>query len=466
MPGLDLRDRAIAFGVGEPGAEHGRALRKQAPRTSLAELIAADRTATEILVDQNRSRLPELVGLRFARMLVSPLSFYRGAAAVMAADLAAGPTSNIEVMSCGDAHLSNFGVFATPDRALVFDLNDFDEAAMAPAEWDLKRLVTSAILGARQLKFPETAVSDIANTTVVTYRDALTAMMQMSVIDRFYLRAEPIKQSNLVSGAFGAVIDRTVQRARKRTSGRAFAKLTEIDADGIPRFRESPPMTRHVPLSDETELLRAVEEYMTSVAADARLLLAHFRVTDIAMRVVGVGSIGTRCYLAALVDSRGTPLILQIKEAKRSVLQEYGKRTQLPLLTAAIAARGEGRRVVIGQRILQSMSDRLLGTVRAEGADFYLRQFHDMKGSVDLGDLNAETFAEYAGGCAAVLARAHAQSANAEILRGYFGGGSKALDAVVTWCYRYADKTVDDFDQLTAAARDGDIEVAADPQLK
>ena len=466
MSDLQLRDRAIVVDDPQYDIDRGRALRSQSPRKALAELTVADRTATEILVDQNRSRVPELIGLRFARMLVSPLTFYRGAAAVMAADLAASPTSNIEVMSCGDAHLSNFGVFATPDRALVFDLNDFDEAAMAPAEWDLKRLVTSAILGARQLKFPETAVSDIAHGAAGAYRDALVAMMQMSVLDRFYLRAEPIKQSDLVSAPFGEVIHRTVERARKRTSERAFAKLTELDAEGTPRFREDPPLTRHVPLSDETALLQAVDEYMTSVPVDVRLLLAHFRATDIAMRVVGVGSVGTRCYLASVVDRYGTPLILQIKEAKRSVLQEYGKRTQLPLLTAAIAAHGEGRRVVDGQRILQSMSDLLLGTIRIDGADFYVRQFHDMKGSVDLGELNAETFAEYAAGCAAILARAHAQSANAAVLRGYFGSGGKAADAVVTWCYRYADKTVDDFDQLTAAARDGAIEVADSPEMK
>ncbi|HOW93891.1 MAG TPA: DUF2252 domain-containing protein [Mycolicibacterium fallax] len=465
VTGLNLRDRDAE--VEDPAADlaRGRALRAQTPRRALAELGSCGRSATEILLEQNLGRVPDLVGLRMARMLVSPLHFFRGAAAVMAADLAAGPSSNIDVVSCGDAHLSNFGVFASPDRALVFDLNDFDEAAQAPAEWDLKRLVTSVILAARQRQLPEPTARDIAESTAAAYRRALAAVLQMSVLDRFYLRAALTDRPELGADGLAEVTRRTIERARRRTSERAIAKLTEPDAAGTPRFRESPPLTRHVPLADEAALLAAVAEYTASVPVDVRVLLSHFRVTDIAMRVVGVGSVGTRCYLAVLVDARGTPLILQIKQANRSVLQDYGGRVQPQSLQSAIAAHGQGRRVVDGQRILQAVSDLLLGTVRIDGDDFYLRQFHDMKGSVNIDELDATGLGAYGRDCAAVLARAHAQSANASVFHGYFGGGGKAIDAVVSWCFRYADKTVADFDQLTEAARAGAVEVADDPLL-
>ncbi|RWA19607.1 DUF2252 domain-containing protein [Mycolicibacterium brumae] len=220
-----------------------------------------------------------------------------------------------------------------------------------------------------------------------------------------------------------------------------------------------------MPLSDERALLDAIAEYMDSVGVDVRLLLAHFKATDIAMRVVGVGSVGTRCFLVTGIDGHGTPLIMQVKEAQRSVLEQYGGRAQPPALDEAISAHGQGRRVVDGQRILQAMSDVFLGTVRIDGGEYYVRQFHDMKGSVDLSVLDETSLSEYAQGCAVVLARGHAQSANAEVFRGYFGEGGKATEAVVQWCYRYADKTVADFEELQAAALAGDIEVAADPLL-
>lgn len=472
MPKLILRDRQITFETSDADRERGRAQRRVTPRRALAELVTAEASATDILLEQNRDRVPELAPLRFARMLVDPLHFYRGAAAVMAADLAASPTSGIDLMACGDAHLTNFGVFASPDRTMIFDLNDFDEAAVAPAEWDLKRLVTSAILGARDRGFSEETVRDIAEATAEAYRSAMATMREMTVLERFYLRVEPenlgVEAENpgvAISKSLDKVIRHTLEEARKRTSDRAYDKLTELDTDGIPRFRET-TLTRHVPLADETNLLDAVDEYMGSVNADVHVLLAHFKVTDIAMRVVGVGSVGTRCYLALLVDAQGTPLVLQVKEAKRSVLEEYGKWPQPPILQDAITAHGQGRRVVVGQRILQAMSDVFLGTIRVDGGHFYIRQFHDMKGSIELSALNETTFSEYTQGCAVVLARAHAQSARARVLHGYFGNGHKAIDAIITWCYRYADKTVADFEQVAAAARAGDIEVANDPQRK
>jgi uncharacterized protein (DUF2252 family) len=463
MPQRVLRERLIDLEVPGEDAARGRALRKTAPRRSLAQLNPSPRTATEILVAQNEGRLPELVPLRFARMLTDPFAFYRGSAAVMAADLAAGPSSGIEIMCCGDAHISNFGLYAAPHRSIVFDLNDFDEAAVAPGEWDVKRLITSAIIGGRQAGYPAKAIRRCVEQAVVGYQTSLEAMLEkMNVLDRYYLRVEPERDSGKVSKGLLGVIQKTTSRARTRTSARVFKQLMEIGPDGTPRLREAPPVLQHVEEEIEIPLVQAVQEYLAAVPADIALLLSHFRATDVALRVVGVGSVGTRCYLVILVGPNGTPLILQIKEARRSVLEEYGGWPQPDTLSAAVEAKGQGVRVVDGQLILQAMSDVFLGTTRKDGRDYYIRQFHDMKGSIETEGMSASTFGEYVSACAVLLARAHSQSANASILRGYVGTSNAVHDAIAEWSYAYADKALDDYHQLRAAAAAGDIEVADD----
>ena len=396
-------------------------------------------------------------------MLTDPFSFYRGSAAVMAADLAASPTSGIEVMCCGDAHISNFGMYAAPDRSIVFDLNDFDEAAVAPGEWDIKRLITSAIVGGRHADYPAKAIRTCVRQALEGYRTSLHAMLDMSVLDRYYLRVEPEKYTGQVSKDLHGVIQKTISRARTRTSARVVKRIVEVGPDGTPRLRETPPVLQHVPGETEEMLLASIEEYLAAVPTDIALLLSHFRVTDVALRVVGVGSVGTRCYLVILVGPNDTPLVLQIKEATRSVLDEYGGWRQPGALTAAVEAKGQGVRVVDGQLILQAMSDVFLGTTRKDGRDYYLRQFHDMKGTIETEGMSASTFSEYVTACAVLLARAHSQSANASILRGYVGTSNAVCDAVAEWSYTYADKALDDFHQLRAAAKAGAIEVAADP---
>jgi uncharacterized protein (DUF2252 family) len=464
MPQRALRDRLIELEVPGEDLARGRALRKTVPRHSLAQLTPSMRTATEILVDQNAGRLSELVPLRFARMLADPFSFYRGSAAVMAADLAASPSSGIEIMCCGDAHVSNFGLYAAPHRSIVFDLNDFDEAAVAPAEWDVKRLITSAIIGGRHAEYSAKAIRRCVEQALVGYQTSLEAMLEeMNVLDRYYLRLEPEHYTGKVSEGLQAVIQKTISRARTRTSARVFKQITQIGPAGTPRLREAPPVLQHVDEETEAPLVESVQEYLAAVPADVALLLSHFRVTDVALRVVGVGSVGTRCYLIILVGPNGTPLILQIKEATRSVLDEYGGWRQPDTLTAAIEAKGQGVRVVDGQLILQAMSDVFLGTTRKDGRDYYVRQFHDMKGTIETEGMSPSTFADYVSACAVLLARAHAQSANASILRGYVGTNNAVHDAVAEWSYAYADKSLDDFHQLRAAAKAGDIEVAEDP---
>ncbi len=460
MPQKVLRERLIDLEVPSEDVARGRALRKTAPRRALAHLTPSDRTATEILVAQNANRLRELVPLRFSRMLSDPFSFYRGSAAVMAADLAASPTSGIELMCCGDAHISNFGMYAAPDRSIVFDLNDFDEAAVAPAEWDLKRLITSAIIGGRHADYAAKAIRSCVHQALEGYRASLHAMLDMNVLDRYYLRLEPEKYTGQVSKGMLGVIRQTIARARTQTSATVFKKIVEVGPDGTPRLREAPPVLQHVALETEDQLLLSVAEYLSAVPPDVALLLSHFRVTDAALRVVGVGSVGTRCYLVILVGPNDTPLVLQIKEATRSVLEEYGGWRQPDILNDAVEVQGQGVRVVDGQQILQAISDVFLGTTRNDGRDYYVRQFHDMKGTVETEGMSASTFSEYVSACAVLLARAHAQSANASILRGYAGTSDVLHEAISEWCYAYADKSLDDFHQLRAAAKAGDIEVA------
>ena len=464
MPQRVLRDRLIELEIPSEDVARGRALRKTVPRRALAQLTPSNRSATEILVAQNAGRLSELVPLRFARMLTDPFSFYRGSAAVMAADLGASPSSAIEIMCCGDAHVSNFGMYAAPHRSIVFDLNDFDEAAVAPAEWDVKRLITSAIIGGRHAGYPDKAIRRCVEQALVGYQTSLEAMLEeMDVLERYYLRVEPERYTGKVSEGLLSEIQKTTSRARTRTSARVFKQIMEIGPDGTPRLREAPPVLQHVDEETEAPLVESIQEYLAAVPADVALLLSHFRVTDIALRVVGVGSVGTRCYLVILVGPNGTPLILQIKEAGRSVLDEYGGWPQPDTLYAAVEAKGQGARVIDGQQILQAMSDIFLGTTRKDGRDYYVRQFHDMKGTIDTEGMSSSTFGEYVVACAVLLARAHSQSANASILRGYVGTNDTVHQAVAEWSYAYADKSLADFHQLRAAAAAGDIAVADDP---
>jgi len=458
-----LRERVIRVEDIDNDVARGRARRKVVPRRCLAHFMPTTRDPVEILVEQNRNRLRELVPLRFARMLSDPFSFYRGAAALMAADLADGPSSGVEVMCGGDAHLSNFGVYASPQRTLIFDLNDFDEAAVAPAEWDVKRLTTSAIIGGRQAGYPEKLVKRIAQNVVSTYRDGLLTMLDMNLLDRYYLRLEPQRYVNEVSGNLGQVIAATARKAKTRTSARVYERIMEKGPDGQLRLRENPPLLQHVGIDDEAAVTAAFREYLTGVPADVAVLLSHFTLTDVALRVVGVGSVGTRCYLLILTGPDGTPLVLQVKEATSSVLEEYGRWQQPDVLATAERAMGHGLRVVDGQRILQAVSDVFLGSLRLDGRDYYVRQFQDMKGSFETEGMDPDAFGKYVGACAYALARGHAQSANGSMLRGYVGSGDVVAAAILEWAYAYADKNAYDFAKLQSAAKAGQIEVADDP---
>lgn len=443
--------------------ERGRQHRKTVPRSSLATLVPSAEDPVAILTEQNRSRIPELVPLRFARMLADPFSFFRGSAALMAADLAASPHTNLSVISCGDAHISNFGMYASPERDLVFDLNDFDETAVSPFEWDLKRLVASLVIGGREASHSAQSVRESALGAVDQYIRGLHAILELDVLERYHLHVEPELMESRVSPALRQVIDATAKRARKRTSKRAARRLTEADADGKLRFREDPPVLTHVNQESESKLRETVAAYLAGLEPDIALLLSQFRVLDFARRVVGVGSVGTRCYLVLLTGPLGEALILQVKEAPASVLTTWGHQAQPEIFARVVGVRGQGARVVGGQKMLQGVSDPFLGAVRWEGADYYVRQFHDMKGSVDVESMDDDVLAEYGRACALLLARAHGQSPTVGSVLGYIGAGAPLRTAIADFAEAYADKSEEDFHRLFEAAHDGLVPVAADP---
>ena len=433
-------------------------MRAKAPRASHAEWSpSADRDPLQVLEEQSRSRLPKLVPLRWARMAASPLAFYRGAAAVMAADLAPTAVTGIEVQTSGDAHLLNFGLYASPERTLMFDLNDFDETIAGPWEWDLKRLAASVAVAARSAGHLPDEGGAAAEEAVRRYRETMARLATMSVLDGWYLCIE----------AADAARNRTLRRATKRASTRAssrdhihaYSKLTEI-VDGRPRLRDRPPLIVRVEEFLPSEQIASLDEaiahqregYLETLRSDYRILMEHYRVVDVALKVVGTGSVGTRCFVALLEGANGHPLLMQGKEAQASVLEPFVARPD----------KGhQGERVVCGQRILQSASDALLGWATGlEGGHYYWRQLWDNKGAYDVESLSPLELAEYAGLCGMCLARAHARSSDADIINGYMGTSPKLDRAITQFAQVYADQNERDHAELLEAVRSGRIEAA------
>lgn len=429
----------------------GRRLRQRVPRRSLAQLTAGARDPLGILNEQNATRVPELVPLRAQRMAESPFAFYRGTAAIMAADLANDPHSTIVVPACGDAHLANFGFYASPQQTLVFDLNDFDEAAWAPWEWDLKRLVTSIVI-AGQATGRDPQVTDAAALAAVrAYALTLRASTRLSPRQRYYTHFDAEAGLGALNPGSARVLRRAIQQAKKRTGERAAKRLTRVDERGRLQFVEQPPTMVRADAGLRERVHRHFRKYLESASADIRLLMRNYTVSDFARRVVGVGSVGTRCALLLLQDGDQHPLVLQSKEANRSVLEQFGGITQPRVLADVVTAHGEGARVVSMQRILQSVSDPFLGYLQGEGVDLYVRQFHDMKGGIDAETLEDEPFRTYAEACAVTLARAHSQSPLSVMISGYAGGGRVLGEALLAWGHAYATLSRADYDAFVAA---------------
>lgn len=435
-------------------ASSGKAARRRVSRASHAEWTPPDDRSDplEILEAQNRTRLPDLIPVRMGRMSESPFAFLRGSAAVMAADLATTPTTGIEVQSCGDAHLLNFGLFASPERTLLFDVVDFDETGPAPFEWDLKRLAVSSAVAARDNHLSDEAARKAACSATASYRKATAEFARLNSLDVFYARVDKERAESLVKAWPRRQEQEVLANARRRTATRALAKLTVIDENGLPRIVEQPPLVVRLPITDDAPGVRGlIESYRRSLRANVRNLLSRFHVVDVARKVVGVGSVGTRCYVVLLLDESGSPLFLQIKQAEASILEKYWPPTER--LEA-------GRRVVEGQQVMQAASDIFLGWgADLGGKDFYVRQLWDMKSSIDVNQLTAPALIDCAVLCGWTLARAHAQSGKAAEIAGYLGSTTTFDEAVADFAMLYAVQVEQDHAKLLAAIEGGQVEV-------
>jgi uncharacterized protein (DUF2252 family) len=451
-------------------ADRGRAARRLAPRSAHGDWApAVDRPdVVATLGAQATTRIPELVPIRYGRMLLSPFTFYRGAAAVMAADLARTPDSGIVVQACGDAHISNFGGFAAPDRRLVFGPNDFDETLPGPWEWDVKRMAASIEIAGRDIGLPTAVRSQLVTASTREYREGMRSFAAESHLDVWY---ERLNASELV-GRFGGqlgpqgriVFDRTFAKGRRKTHLRAVKKLTEHH-HGRLRFRHVPPLLAPLralleasagALRDEGEYSEMVlAQYVAGLSDDHRYLFETYELMDMARKVVGVGSVGTRAWVFLLVGRDGRdPLVLQAKEAQASVLEPY---------RGASAYANHGERVVQGQRLSQAVNDIFLSWQRSpdlEGKqhDFYVRQLWDWKASVDLSTMDADGLLAYSRACAWSLARSHARSGDRVAIAAYLGAGSGFDRAIARFSAAYADQNERDHQRVAEAAAAGEIE--------
>lgn len=436
----------------------GKAARGKLPRSGHAEYKpATGRDPVGILRKQHEHRVSELVPLRLERMTASPFAFYRGSAAIQAADLRDAPRTGVDVTICGDAHLANFGIYASPERSLVFDLNDFDESAYGPWEWDVKRFVTSVVVAARQRGFKESKVQTAALEAAASYRIAMRQITQLSVLERYYIRADVHRGQRHSSSQ--KVLDHAIEAASRRTSARVVRKITKRADDGSTMIAENPPVLSHVPETTEKRILGIVKRYLATVPSDIAVLLSQYVPTDAVRRVVGVGSVGSRCYIIVLSGPAGESLVLQVKEAVESVAVEFGgaKAGRAPVFGDRVEPDEHGHRVVANQHVLQAVSDPFLGWVKYDGHAFYIRQFRDQNVSIDTETLDFRPFTDYVDACGTVLARAHAQSPAAPFIAGYLGGGTPFDSAVAEWASAYADQSVEDYQALRKAVKKGEI---------
>jgi uncharacterized protein (DUF2252 family) len=446
----------------------GKAARAQAPLESHAD-IGPDtgRDAVGLIVGQAATRVPELVPIRHGRMLASPFTFYRGAALPMAADLSTVPSSGLRVQLCGDAHLSNFGVFGAPDRRLVFDLNDFDETLPGPFEWDVKRFAASLAVAGRDVGLDAKGRRSMVLAGVAAYRTAMADFATKKMLEVWYARLDVDVALAQVRPKVGEeALSRTrkaMAKARTRDSMQVLKKLTTV-VDGQRRIMSNPPLI--VPVEELTDQDSAEEvmaqmgsllnQYRRTLSADRRHLTGQFRLVGVARKVVGVGSVGTRAWILLLeADGGQEPLFLQAKEAQRSVLEDY---------CGASKYRNEGQRVVAGQHLMQAASDIFLGWQRVQSGldgrqrDFYVRQLRDWKYSAVIEQMLLPGLVAYAELCGWTLARAHARSGDRFAIAGYLGKTDKFDRALVTFAERYADRTEQDHAALAAAVTDGRIE--------
>ena len=444
----------------EQRMDAGKELRKTIPRINLGDFSPATNRPdpVAILEEQGKTRLPDLVPIRYARMLTSPFAFLRGGAALMANDLAADKTTGINVQACGDMHVANFGVFASAERNLIFGINDFDETLPGPWEWDLKRLVASIVASGRFLGADKELCASSVRAAVSSYRKRMKEYAQMGSLELWY---ETITEKNIlktIPPAQQKALKKITSKARTRTHMQVLAKLTDLVDDKY-RLKDDAPFIVHEthtqagrPIEEALEL--ALESYFLSIGDDRKKLLGHYKIIDVARKVVGVGSVGTRCWIIFLRGNNlNDPLFLQVKEAQPSVLE--------PALSKSIYE-NHGQRVVQGQRLLQGAPDIFLGWGEQDGMHFYVRQLRDMKGGVEFDPktVKLENIPPYCRLCAWAMALAHAKSGDAAMIAGYAGNSDELDEAMVRFAFAYADQNEKDFNALNAAAKSGRIKVA------
>jgi len=441
----------------EEQVEIGRAERERVPRSSLADWQATPerRDPVEVLVASAEGRLEELLPIRYGRMAVSPFTFLRGSASVMAGDLASLPTTSLRVQACGDCHLMNFGLFASPERDVVFGLNDFDETLPGPWDWDVKRLVASLVVATRDVRIDDADGKRVVEATVRAYREHLWTLATMSPLDVWYdkldmstaLRDAPDEKARKRRMALE-------RRARERVAENLFPKIV-VKESGKLRIADQPPLMFHSPDVTDDVATAFIEVYRNSLPHDRQVLLDRYTFQDAAIKVVGVGSVGTRCFVALFASDAGHPLLLQVKEANRSVLEPYAGEHHL---------KHNGQRVVVGQHLMQPASDIFLGWGSGPlGREFYVRQLRDMKLSVTLSGDVAQ-FIAYGQYCARALARAHANTGSGPAIAGYLGKSPKADRALADFAVSYANQSERDHRVLVEAIDSGRVPAIMETQ--
>ena len=442
----------------------GEAMRKQCPRSAHAVWSAPpDRpNPLQLIEEANIGRIPELIPLRHGRMLPSPFTFYRGTALNMAVDLASTPTTGFRVQACGDAHLGNFRCFATPERRVIFDIHDLDETLPAPWEWDVKRLAASFVVACRNSSFGDNIARDAVQTCIRSYREAMAQFSVMRALDVWYARFEAEKLIEDIGDAgIRARSRKSLEKAKNECIFEdVFPKLTHGSAEA-PSIKDNPPFIYHHLERGEEEFYERIEDvfsrYRESLPDDRRVLLDRYAVKDKAIKVVGVGSVGTVCSVALLMAAANDPLFLQVKEARPSVLEQHAGPSIYP---------NHGQRVVKGHRLMQSASDIFLGwTQDTSGRHFYVRQLRDMKLKFRIEEFKSPKMVIFAEWCGGTLARAHARSGEPALISGYLGKADTFDRAIADFAVAYADQVELDYDQFKKAVRDGRIEARSDDDV-
>ncbi|MBN3802277.1 DUF2252 domain-containing protein [Paraburkholderia sp. Ac-20336] len=439
--------------------EAGKAARSKVPREKLAECKVTDRDPIALLDASNAGRVTELIPIRYGRMVANPFAFYRGAAPLMAHDLSKLPHSDVIVQLGGDAHLANFGLFASPERRILFGPNDFDETLPGPFDWDVRRLATSFVIAARERGFAQRDQRGVVRRLCETFRQQIAEFSRMDTLDIWYAQFNSDNMLAIADSAQERQKEQAVIDKAKQQSSRSVVNHATELVNGKLRIKDQPPLVYHVPFESPHEnkqydamVRRFFADYRLTLPDDRRTLFDRYELVDVAIRVVGIGSVGTRCYEALFMADGQCPLFLQLKEARASVLEGYLPPSRYP---------NHGQRVVNGQRLLQSASDIFLGwsKMRHTGNDFYVRQLRDMKGAFDFTTFDVEDLGEYAVSCAHALAHSMAKAGDPALLSGYVGKSDAFDEAIVQFALAYADQNEADWTVLKSAVKAGRIQV-------